>query len=261
MAMGPFRSTLRRLRARVPGTSGPTQVPPMDILSGLEPSERDLLEVVRPYTLTSPERIVATVDAVAHVVRRGVPGAFAECGVWRGGSVLAMVLQLQRMGVTDRDLYLYDTFEGMTQPTEQDTSRFHEPAMATWEAADREGRRPWQEYFEPTLFNLDDVKRLLLATGYPEHRFHFVVGPVEETLPDRAPGEVAVLRLDTDWYEPTKHELEHLYPRLADGGVLIIDDYGHWEGARRAVDEYFEATGSPLLLHRTDYTGRAGIKH
>jgi O-methyltransferase len=84
---------------------------------------------------------------------------------------------------------------------------------------------------------------------------------VEETLPTNAPGRLALLRLDTDWYESTKQELEHLYPRLEAGGVLIIDDYGHWDGARRAVDEYLEKTGQQLLLNRIDYTGRIAVKH
>jgi O-methyltransferase len=100
----------------------------------------------------------------------------------------------------------------------------------------------------------------VLSTGYPAERVHLVEGRVEDTLPAAAPEEIALLRLDTDWYESTKHELVHLYPRLSPGGVLILDDYGHYEGARRAVDEYFESAGGRPLLTRVDYTGRVGIK-
>ena len=89
---------------------------------------------------------------------------------------------------------------------------------------------------------------------------HFVPGPVEQTLPDHAPDPIAILRLDTDWYASTRHELEHLFPRVAPGGVLIVDDYGHWEGARRAVDEYFARSDDRILLQRIDYTGRIGVK-
>ena len=71
------------------------------------------------------------------------------------------------------------------------------------------------------------------------------------------PERIALLRIDTDWYESTRHELVHLYPRLSPGGVLIIDDYGHWQGARKAVDEYFQAG---LFLNHIDYTGRLAIK-
>lgn len=233
----------------------------MDVLSGLEPDLVAIIDEVAPYTLTSGERIVATIDAVDHVTRRCIPGAFAECGVWRGGSVLAMVRRLQQLGVDDRDIYLYDTFEGMTEPTEHDTSPFQEPATATWQRAEGTGSKPWSGYFDPSVFNVGAVRGLLERTGYPADRFHLVEGRVEDTLPAQSPAGLALLRLDTDWYEPTKHELETLYPPLADGGVLIIDDYGHWDGSRRAVDEYFDQSAPSVLLHRTDYTGRVAIKH
>jgi hypothetical protein len=210
--------------------------------------------------MTGIPRLVALLDAVRYCVTRGVPGDFAECGVWRGGSVLAMLLALKELGVHDRDVHLFDTFAGMTEPTEHDTSPLAPPALETWrQAADRE-ERPWSEVFGPESFNEAQVRRTVLESGYPAERIHFVKGDVAETLPAHAPDSLALLRLDTDWYESTRHELEHLYPRLADGGVLIIDDYGHWEGARRAVDEYL-AERESILLHRVDYTCRVAIKH
>lgn len=220
-----------------------------------------MLERAQPYSMTSPERLVACMDATRYVVHRGLPGALVECGVWKGGSVLAMVLTLQRLGVEDRDVYMFDTFEGMTTPTGVDTSRFAEPAVATWERARQAGTRAWHEYFGSKNFGLNQVREIVSGTGYPPERLHFVVGRVEETIPDRAPDRIALLRLDTDWYESTRHELEHLYPRLVEGGPLIVDDYGHWDGCRRAVDEYFAGSAEPLLLARIDYTGRIAIKH
>lgn len=98
------------------------------------------------------------------------------------------------------------------------------------------------------------------STGYPPERIHLVPGRVEDTVPAQAPERIALLRLDTDWYASTKHELDHLYPRLSDGGVLIVDDYGHFEGARRAVDDYLAEQAEPLLLNRIDYTGRIAVK-
>jgi hypothetical protein len=89
---------------------------------------------------------------------------------------------------------------------------------------------------------------------------HFVKGKVEDTIPASTPDRIAILRLDTDWYASTRHELEHLYPLLAPGGVLIIDDYGHWEGCRQAVDEYFASRNLQVLLNRVDYTGRIAVK-
>jgi hypothetical protein len=172
-----------------------------------------------------------------------------------------MILTLQEQGVEDREMHLYDTFEGMTEPTEQDVSAEGLPARDTWTEAAQTGQRAWPEVFGDDAFDEGDVRRTLVGTGYPPERLHFVRGPVEETLPDQAPERIALLRLDTDWYESTRHELRHLYPRLVDGGVLIIDDYGHWEGCRQAVDEYFSSEAPPILLCRTDYTGRIGIKH
>ena len=224
-------------------------------------AEREIVQRALPYTMTGAPRLIALIDAVRYCVARGIPGAFAECGVWRGGSVLAMILTLQELGVSDRDLYLYDTFEGMTRPTEHDVSPLEPPALETWTAARDRAERAWPELFAPELFDEEGVRETLLATGYPEERIHIVRGAVEDTLPEHSPGPLALLRLDTDWYESTRHEMEHLYPLLQDRGVLIVDDYGLWEGSRRAVDEYLTANSEPLLLHRIDYTACIAIKH
>jgi O-methyltransferase len=232
------------------------QTPAPANMDALTPEDRRIVERAMPHTMTSVARIQAVIDAVRYCEERGISGGFAECGVWRGGSVLAMILTLQELAAQPRDIHLYDTFEGMTKPGEQDGA-----ALAGWlDTRDRDGRA-WPELFGADVFSEDGVRQTLLATGYPADKLHFVRGPVEETIPAELPGELALLRLDTDWYESTRHELEHLYPLLGDGGVLIIDDYGHWEGARRAVDEYFARQARPLLLNRIDYTGRVAVKH
>jgi hypothetical protein len=228
-------------------------------LAHLDGADRRIVEAALPLTMTSVSRLAALVDAVRYCVGREVPGAFAECGVWKGGSVLTMLMTLRELGVDDRDVWLYDTFEGMTEPTEHDVSRYDEAALKSWRRAEADDQRQWPEFFDPKVFNEDRVRETLLATGYPAERLHFVRGPVEETLPDQSPGELALLRLDTDWYESTLHEMEHLYPLLASAGVLIVDDYGHWDGCRRAIEEYM-AGKPPLLLNRIDYTGRIAIK-
>jgi hypothetical protein len=210
--------------------------------------------------MTGEPRLLALIDAVRYCVRRGIDGAFVECGVWRGGSVLAAILTLQDLGVTDRKIYLYDTFEGMPAPGELDRSPVSGSARDSWERSREPDGRAWPELFGSDVFDEESVRKTLLDTGYPADHIHVVPGRVEETLPAHAPDRVALLRLDTDWYDSTKHELEHLYPRLAPGGVLIVDDYGHWEGARRAVDEHFAESAAPILLSRIDYTGRIGVK-
>jgi hypothetical protein len=247
---------LRRLRRGAAPAQGATVDPPL-----VSDEDRAIIARARPFTMTSDERLQALIDSVRYCEKRGVQGAFAECGVWRGGSVLAMILTLQELGVDHRDIHLFDTFEGMTAPTEHDVSPIDPPALGTWQDAQASGERAWSELFNAQVFDEAGVREVLTATGYPAERLHFVRGPVEETLPKAAPERLALLRLDTDWYESTRHELEHLWPRLSDGGVLIVDDYGHWEGARRAVDEYFETSASPVLLSRIDYTGRLAVKH
>jgi O-methyltransferase len=238
--------------------------PPMSAvapeLTSLSSEDRAIVERCLPHTMTGVARLQALIDAVRYLDRRGVAGAFAECGVWRGGSVLAMIETLRRAGAPPRDIWLYDTFEGMTEPTKEDVSTFEPPALTTWHEATARGERPWADLFGAEMFSEESVRSTLLATGYPAQHLHLVRGPVEETLPrDEPEGPLALLRLDTDWYESTRHELTHLYPRLASGGVLIVDDYGHFEGARRAVDEYF-AAHEPVLLTRIDYTGRLAVK-
>ena len=246
---------MRRLLRR---TDGPSPAPaPAD--PTVTDADREILDRCAPLSLIGPARMLSLIDAVRHCARRGLPGALAECGVWKGGAVLAMLLTLQQEGVTDRDVYLFDTFEGMTEPSPEDTSAFEAPALETWRAAGAAGRRAWEEFFDPATFGEDQVRETLETSGYPPERLHLVRGRVEDTIPGRAPEELALLRLDTDWYESTRHELVHLWPRLVDGGVLIVDDYGHWDGARRAVEEYFAGRDAPLL-HRVDYTGRIAIK-
>ena len=255
----PIGRFIRRVR-RDPRDQDDAPTTDSDLI-GISAEDRVIIERALPYTLTGIPRLAALIDAVRYCVRRDVPGAFAECGIWRGGSVLAMILTLQQLGRDDRDLHLYDTFEGMTKPTRHDVSPFERPALETWREAQQRRELPWAPLFPADSVDEGAIRETLVSTGYPPGRIHLVRGPVETTLPGQAPEHVALLRLDTDWYESTRHELDHLYPRLSGGGVLIVDDYGHWEGAKRAVDEYFERHPPPPLLNRIDYAGRIAVKH
>lgn len=206
-----------------------------------------------PYSMTGVLRLAALVSAVRHVVRAPVPGALVECGVWRGGSAMAAAWTLLEEEDTTRDLFLYDTFTGMTLPTALDVRYDGTPAAEELARTPR-GAGIW------CVSSLDEVRANLAGTQYPRDRLHFIAGRVEETVPETAPETIALLRLDTDWYESTRHELEHLYPRLSPGGILIIDDYGYWQGARRAVDEYFARQPKSVYLHRIDETARLVVK-
>jgi O-methyltransferase len=153
-----------------------------------------------------------------------------------------------------RTLHLFDTFDGMSPPTEADRDAVSGLRASSFLKKARKSSPIW--CYSP----LDEVRANLARTNYPADRARFIVGKVEDTIPKEAPDKISILRLDTDWYESTKHELVHLYPKLSVGGVLIIDDYGHWKGARQAVDEYFNDNRLPILLNRIDYTGRIAIK-
>lgn len=214
----------------------------------------EICERVKPYTMTSPERVSALINAVEYLLKNEISGSFVECGVWKGGSSLAMILALQRMGKSDREIFLYDTFEGMTPPTDVDQSFQKESAQSLMNSSDKETSLIWAKS------GIEQVHQLIAQSHYPLSKVHFVKGAVENSIPDIVPQSIALLRLDTDWYESTKHELIHLFPLIKPGGVLIIDDYGHWEGARKAVDEYIEENKIQIFLNRIDYTGRLAIK-
>ena len=224
----------------------------MSTFPDLTPLDRETLDLVRPFTMPSNERVAALCSAVRYLHRYGIEGDVVECGVWAGGSMLAAARTLVAEADTQRHLYLFDTYTGMTAPTEHDVSFAGEHAAAILSRMDPA---------DPRLYSpLEVAQQVMGLSGYPGDRIHFVKGKVEDTVPDAAPEKIALLRLDTDWYESTRHELEHLFPRLVPGGVLIIDDYGHWQGARKAVDEYFAAHPEPIFLQRIDYTGRIAIR-
>lgn len=213
---------------------------------------RQIITAVRPRTMTSPEKIYGLISSVRYVVRHGIPGDIVECGVWRGGSMQAVAMTLQSLGVTDRHLQLFDTYEGMPPPDEIDRRRDGRSASELMAVSDRSA-------YVWAVADLADVRTGMEAVGYPRDRVHYVQGMVEDTVPGRAPGQISILRLDTDWYASTRHELTHLYPRVSPGGVLIIDDYGYWDGSRKATEEFLEDTGARLLLLRAA-AGRIGVK-
>jgi O-methyltransferase len=208
-----------------------------------------------PYTMTSAERMYALWQAVGHILAHRIPGALVECGVWRGGSSMLIAHTLLAAGRTDRQLWLYDTFEGMPEPSPSDVDLAGVPAseQLARAAGDRDDLvLAWA--------SLAEVQANMTRVGYPADRITYVKGLVENTIPRQAPNQIALLRLDTDWEASTRHELEQLWPRLARGGVLIVDDYGHWTGARRAVDDYFAGRDDAPLLVRVDYTGRIAVR-
>jgi hypothetical protein len=217
---------------------------------------REILKKCRKYTKTSEERIYALHKAVKYIVSSKIPGDFVECGVWRGGSAMVVAYSLLEMGETNRKIYLYDTFEGMSEPTKDDYLLSDKSVSAESEL--KKGKVKGEDIW--CLSSLSEVRNNMLSTGYPEDKLVFIKGKVEDTIPKTMPLKISLLRLDTDWYESTKHELTYLFPILVQNGVLLIDDYGHWAGSKKATDEYFSVNKIPILLNRVDYTARLGIK-
>lgn len=225
--------------------------PPPD----LEPEFLELFQKCTLNSMTSIERMYGLYSAVRYLLNNRIQGDFVECGVWLGGSSMMMALAALKLNATPR-IWMYDTYAGMTVPSTHDADFGGNLASPKWHESRTESGSSW------CLAPLERVRRNMAETQYPESMIEFVVGPVEETLVTKAPERIALLRLDTDWYESTKAELECLYPRLVAGGVLIVDDYGHWKGARKAVDEYFASLGSEApLLTRLDYTGRMAVRY
>ena len=194
-----------------------------------------ILKQVRQFTMVSDLRLLNNLAAVDHVVRNSIAGAIVECGVWRGGSAMAMALRLAQLNDTKRKIWLFDTFSGMPRPGEFDTKDGKQKALSTFEKlAVSDDASDWCYADE------QDVRKNMFSTDINRENVVFVKGKVEDTIPKSCPEKISLLRLDTDWYLSTKHCLENLFPRLSKGGILIIDDYGSWDGAKRAVDEYFD---------------------
>lgn len=235
------------------GKKAKTKIYPPDIAQ--DTAFIQLYEKCKPYTMTSVERMYVLYKAVHYVLDNHIPGDFIECGVWKGGSSMMMALTLLERNIADRNIFLYDTFEGMSAPTENDFTFTGETAE-TLLATQKKEKSDSVWCFSP----MDEVKNNISHAGYPGNMLHFVKGKVEDTLQHTKPETIALLRLDTDWYDSTKIELEVLYPRLSNKGILIIDDFGHWEGAKKAVVEYFSTTAYKPLLQRIDETGRICIK-
>lgn len=214
----------------------------------------EIINFVRPYTMTSVERLKSLSDAVNYVVENNIEGDFVECGTWKGGSVMCMQKKLMRLNQNDRQFWVFDTYEGMPEPDDVDKNFNKTAAQQLLDAEEKDNSLTW------AYSNYEETTGNILSTGYPAEKMNFVKGLVEDTIPQTQIESIALLRLDTDWYSSTKFELETLYPKLVKGGVLIIDDYGHWEGCKKAVDEYFELNKIPVFMSRIDYTGRLIIK-
>jgi O-methyltransferase len=157
---------------------------------------------------------------------------------------------LSGLNDNSRSIWLYDTFEGLPEPDTIDTSVLNQSGIKLWSDRKKNNESNW------CRVEIEDVKNNINLTSYPKEKFIFVKGKVEDTIPEKIPESISILRLDLDWYSPTIHTLKYLFPKLSKGGFLIIDDYGHWNGTKLAVDEYFEKLNFSPYLFPIDYSCR-----
>ncbi len=222
-----------------------------------EASDQELRQILvaQKTSMTGIERLWALLQAVKYAESHNIAGDFVECGVWKGGSSRLMAQVLADSQSFSRQIWLYDTFEGMVPPTGDDIRSNGKTAqqMLTEQMSNLEDSLIW------AIAPEEEVRENLLESGYPEEKLVFVRGDVVETLKQQTPDRIAILRLDTDWYQSTKVELEILMPKMSPGSVVIIDDYGDWEGARKAVDQFLDELEPRPLVHRIDHTGRMWI--
>jgi hypothetical protein len=256
------RFRIGRPRGTPPGTS---DMPPPDGYE-LEEEAREAIRIVRAYTMLSYERLVTLYQQAAHCERAGVPGGFVECGTWKGGAVAVMALANLRHGGRRRPLHLFDSFEGIPEPDEEMDGEMAVREVRSVGGAARGRLTPVEGFYERFaggVGTLEINRRLLeeiVRYDPPFVRYH--KGWFQDTVPRDAPGvgPIAILRLDGDWYASTKVCLEHLYGHVVPGGFVVVDDYGHYQGCRKAVDEFLARERIRAFLNHIDYTGRYWIK-
>ncbi len=279
LALGQALGKLGLEVRRAPRVGGAGGVPPAEEGHG---SKRDRSWSFDPEFLTAVEKsktsvsgvepmsaqpkLLTTYSSVKYVVQNKIPGALVECGVYQGRHVRLMLETLKAFGDTSRDVFLYDTFAGMTEPGTLDFKPHRklsaETNRANWLANQQNAAH---EYNEACAWPLEAVQRYIFESGYPKDKIHFIQGDIRQTVPAQAPqallgeshGAIAVFRIDLDWHDLIKHVLDAMYGSVVRGGVVISDDYGTWFGAKKAFDDFLKSRELHPLLFRTDLTERA----
>ena len=207
----------------------------------------EIYKEVKEFTMTSKTDLYALYTALEFLITNKIEGDLIECGVWKGGSSMFIAHYLVKKNLLNRKIYLYDTFSGMTTPSavDIDLNGIH---------ANQKRSFSWNPV------SIQEVRDNMLTTEFPKENIILIEGDVKEVLPKAQHDKISLLRLDTDWYESTLIELKYLYPKLTLNGILILDDHGHWLGARKAAEEYFNQINEPILLSKINYSTRVAIK-
>lgn len=220
----------------------------------IEPEIKKIINISNQFSMSGEKRMYVLSQAIINSKINNLEGDFVECGVWQGGNILLFKLISNYLGL-NKNIYAFDTFDGMTLPDKFDEDYQGNSAAELMKKTEKKNNDKFNIH---CFADLGLVKKNILQYSNLENII-FVKDPVEKSLllEKNLPEKISVLRLDTDFYSSTKIELEILYPRLVTGGVLIIDDYGHWKGARKATDEFFD---KKKWLHYVDQTCRYIIK-
>ncbi len=222
----------------------------------LNNNDKKLLDLIQNYSMTTQIRIFTLLQSLRHLKNKKIDGDYVECGVWKGGNII-----LFKKFIEDEDenskkkIFAFDTYEGMTEPDKNDYDLSSNITANILLKADKAKKtNTWG------ICDLESVKKNIQTCVNSTENIKFIKGPVESTLNDTSnlPNKISLLRLDTDWYSSTKKELDVLYDRVTPGGIVIIDDYGHWGGAKKAVDEFF--LNKYVWMHYVDYACRLIVK-
>ncbi len=226
-----------------------------NLIPEISDEEKKIVKKIQPYTMCKVANHWAIIQSLKHIKKNNIDGELVECGVYKGGNIILYKKIIEQIGI-NKKIFAYDTFEGMIKPGEYDKDLKGVSALETFKKY-HSSKVPW------CYSSIDEVKENIGKFNLnAEKDFIFIKGKVEETLKEKKnlPEKISLLRLDTDFYESTKIELEVLFPKLQPGGILIIDDYGHWKGSKKAVDEYFNLKKNFYWFHRIDYASRLLIK-
>ncbi len=226
-----------------------------DDFVGISEFEKKSLEIASKYSMTGFERMFFLMKAIKQIKIDNIDGDFVECGVWKGGNLILFQKMIERLKLNNRKIFAYDTYTGLSEPSKSDLNINNEKAEDIINSLKKKKIDPEKNIFFCKC-DLETVKKNFEMNTDSNDNLICIKGEVENTLKIKKnlPTKISLLRLDTDWYESTKIELEVLFPLLSKNGILIIDDYGYWKGSKKAVDEYFQ--NKDVNLFKIDFTSR-----
>ena len=202
--------------------------------------ELKIIETAKLFTMTSYQKLNCLLRSIQHVNNKNLEGDFVECGVWKGGNLILFKNMMTKLNITNKSIYAFDTFEGMSKPTDIDVDiRFNK--QKAYDVM-KNSVKDYNIHNIHSYYPIEKVRENLINNCNEIENIKLIKGDVLKTLliSENIPDKISILRLDTDWYESTKIELEILFPKLVKDGILIIDDYGDYLGCKKAVDDYFK---------------------